>query len=140
MSMIYLGDASQLGIGTQVDLPQTEYWYRRAASGNAPIGLHELGSFLLERSVIRKRWSLPRRGREVLFAIARDAWLDVYEWRRCRKRCHGGANAFGKRNGSRNVFAKCRLAILLLRESLGFARLRGAWLFLTAFWDVLVVV
>src|SRR5262245_1150397 len=48
MSMVYIAHAIRNGIGTRMDLPQAEAWYRRAADRGSLLALYEVGRIYLE--------------------------------------------------------------------------------------------
>jgi TPR repeat protein len=140
LSMLELGRAYASGIGTPIDVSQAEMWFGKVAQLGSIRAHWYLGRLLMRQRKYQEAkdalsFSAARGYAPALFDIGR---LYLHGWGVERDRLKA-QNYFERSADAGNVFAKTRLAGLLLRSGKGFsAKLKGVALVFSAYRDLLV--
>jgi TPR repeat protein len=140
MSMVYLGDAHEKGIGTKPSLLQAQIWYERAAQGGSVFGSYKLGRYYFKLKNYEKAAEALKIG------ASREYMPCIIQLGRMHLRGQGVEKDIGKaldcleRASKHNyAFAKHDLAALLIRGVRGPAqRLRGILLYFGGLKDLFI--
>jgi uncharacterized protein len=136
MSMVYLGDAFRRGVGTPINIEQSENWFRRAYEAGSVEGLFQLGSLLLNLKRGDDAEKIFSEGVAKNFAPAMDRLATLYLKTGNAEKLAQAKTLLERATELGNVFAKRHLAGLLLSGRYGVrGMLRGARLFWAALRD-----
>lgn len=138
MSMAYLGDAYERGVGTKVSLVQAQEWYSRAAQAGSVFGSYKLGRCYFRLKDYAKAADAFKVG------ASRDYMPCVTQLARMHLRGQGvprdvskALDYLEKASARGYAFAKHDLAVLLIRGARGpVQRLRGIYLYFAGFKDI----
>lgn len=140
MSMMYLGDAYRRGIGVSVDLESAKRWLKLASDAGSREAPHQLGLLLLDLKEYQQAIEMFRLG---------SSWHYLPSLYRLGVMFSDGVGVdpqetlardfFEKASAGGHVFAKRRLASMLLRGSGGSRNIPGGvWLYISGLAEAIV--
>jgi len=141
MSMVYVADAYRRGIGTGVDLLQSNEWFRRATDAGSMVASYELARNYLEANASDKALEMLSMGAEKGYPPSMNVLGMMYvrgrrvprDFNRARELLEGAA-------AQGHLYAKANLTNLLIKGRFGFRqRLRGLRLILSVPKDLIAI-